>query len=155
MPTVPSRWTMPILRIAMGLFLALWGADKLVAAIGAQGIFDKFYRVPIGVSAVQLAGIAEVLLGVLLAVGLFRTPVAWIALALNLTSTLASWRQILDPWGLLGLGKGGTHLFLASIVLLAVSVVLVLNAADDTLTVDARLARRRMLTPGPPPTVAG
>lgn len=141
MPNVPSRWTMPILRISMGVFLALWGVDKLVAASGAQRIFDGFYKMPLGVGAVQLAGVAEVALGLLLAIGLFRAPVAWIALALNTVSTLASWRQILDPWGLLGIGKGGSHLFLASIVLLAVSIVLVLDARDDTFTLDARLGR--------------
>jgi hypothetical protein len=49
-------------------------------------------------------------------------------LLVNAVSTLASWRQILDPWGRLGLGPGGTHLFLASIVIMAVSVALVLEA---------------------------
>jgi len=60
-----------------------------------------------------------------------RRPVVWIVLVANGVSTLASWRQILDPWGLLGLGPGGTHLFLASIVLMAVSVVLVLEVETE------------------------
>ena len=97
----------------------------------------------VGSGLVRTAGAAEVLLGVLLAVGLFRRPVAWLALALNTASTMASWRQILDPWGRLGLGPGGTHLFLASVVLHAVSVVLVLNAHDATFTFDGRLQRVR------------
>ncbi len=128
----PSRWTLPLLRWSMGLFVALWGVDKLVAAGGAQRIFASFYQVPIGPTAVRLAGAAEVALGLLLAFGLFRVPVALVTLAVNTVSTAASWRQILDPWGLLGLGKGGSHLFLASIVLLAVSVVLVLEARAAT-----------------------
>ncbi|MEP7384496.1 MAG: hypothetical protein ABI910_22675 [Gemmatimonadota bacterium] len=41
---------------------------------------------------------------------------------------MGSWREILDPWGVWGLGKGGTHLFLASVVLTAVSIVLVREA---------------------------
>ncbi len=141
MPVSHSRWTLPLLRWSMGLFLALWGVDKLVAAAGAQRIFASFYQVPIGPTVVQLAGAAEIGLGLLLAVGLFRVPVAWVTLAVNTVSTVASWRQILDPWGLLGLGKGGSHLFLASIVLLAVSVVLVLEARDATPTADARPGR--------------
>ena len=123
-----SRWTLPLLRWSMGLFVVLWGVDKLVAAAGAQRIFANFYQVPIGPTAVRLAGAAEIVLGLLLAAGLFRVPVAWLVLVVNTVSTVASWRQILDPWGLLGLGKGDSHLFLASIVLLAVSVVLVLEA---------------------------
>lgn len=128
-PTL-SRWTVPLLRWSMGLFVALWGVDKLVAAAGAQRIFANFYQVPIGPAAVRVAGVAEIALGLLLAAGLYRRPVAWLTLAVNAVSTAASWRQILDPWGLLGIGKGGSHLFLASIVLLAVSVVLVLEARD-------------------------
>lgn len=136
-----SRWTMPVLRVGMGIFLALWGVDKLVATDASQGIFSGFYGVETGPSLIQVLGAAEVLLGLLLALGLFRVPVAWIALAVNTVSTFASWRQILDPWGLLGIGGGGTHLFLASLVIMAVSVVLVLNARDATATLDARRGR--------------
>ncbi|MFQ5679019.1 MAG: DoxX family membrane protein [Gemmatimonadota bacterium] len=137
-----SKWTMPLLRLGMGLFLALWGIDKLAATESSRGIFSHFYGVEAGTLLLQFAGIAELLLGLALAVGLFRVPVAWIALAVNGVSTFASWRQILDPWGWLGLTKGGTHLFLASIVILATNVVLVLNARDDRCTLDARLRRR-------------
>ena len=136
-----SRWTLPVLRVGMGLFLALWGVDKLAATEGSVGIFSHFYGLDVGALIVHTAGVAEILLGILLAVGLFRVPVAWIALAVNAVSTLASWRQILDPWGWLGLTDGGTHLFLASIVVMAVNVVLVLEARDDTWTLDAALGR--------------
>ncbi|HUF26193.1 MAG TPA: DoxX family membrane protein [Gemmatimonadaceae bacterium] len=142
-PASLSPWTMPILRGGMGLFLATWGLDKLIAVEGSQRIFTRFYGLDAGPSLVQLAGIAELLLALALAVGLLRRPVAWIVLVVNAVSTVASWRQILDPWGVLGIGQGGSHLFLASIVIMAVSVVLVLNAGDETLTLDRRLARRR------------
>lgn len=122
-----SRYTMPILRVSMAIFLFAWGLDKLVAAEGAQKIFESFYRVPGAPSLVQVAGVAEILLALLLGAGMLRRPVAWIVLVVNAVSTFASWRQILDPWGLLGIGSGGTHLFLASYVLMAVSVVLVLE----------------------------
>jgi len=134
--TTCSRWTMPLLRIGMGIFLAAWGVDKLAATEGALGIFSSFYGMDVGVAIVQAAGVAEILLGVFLAVGLFRVPVAWIALAVNGVSTLASWKQILDPWGWLGLTDGGAHLFLASIVIMAANVVIVLNARDTTWSLD-------------------
>lgn len=136
-----SRWSMPVLRVGMGLFLALWGVDKLAATKGSIGIFSHFYGVDVGALVVQTAGVAEILLGILLAVGLFRVPVAWIALGVNAVSTLGSWRQILDPWGWLGLTDGGAHLFLASIVIMAANVVIVLDAADDTWTLDRALGR--------------
>lgn len=123
-----SRWTMPVLRIGMGVFLLAWGVDKLVALEGSQRIFSGMYHMPANATLVQLAGIAEIVVALLLMIGLFRRPVVWIVLALNAVSTVASWRQILDPWGVLGIGPGGTHLFLASIVIMAVSIVLVLEA---------------------------
>jgi len=143
-----SRWTMPVLRIGMGIFLAYWGADKLVATEASQGIFSSFYGLDAGALLVQGAGVAEIVLGALLAVGLFRVPTAWIQLLVNAVSTVGSWRQILDPWAVWGLRDGGNaHLFLASIVITAASIVLVLNARDDTMTLDARLGRSAGETP--------
>lgn len=133
---VLSRWTMPILRIGMGVFLIDWGLDKWFATEGSVGIFSHFYGVDVGAVLVRTFGAAEVLLGLLLAVGLFRIATAWIQLVVNGVSTLASWKQILDPWGVLGLTDGGAHLFLASIVITAASIVLVLNARDDRWTLD-------------------
>lgn len=130
-PGPASRWTVPILRVSMAVFLFLWGVDKLVAVNDSQRIFERFYRVAAGPSVVQIAGVAEIILALLLGVGVLRRPVAWTVLVVNLVSTVASWRQILDPWGTFGLGPGGTHLFLASIVLTAVSVVLVLEAEAE------------------------
>lgn len=134
---------MPVLRVGMGLFLLTWGLDKLLAVEGSQTIFERFYMIEAGPSLIQLAGVAEIALALLLAVGLLRRPVAWVVLIVNAVSTLASWRQIIDPWGRLGIAPGGSHLFLASIVIMAVSIVLVLNAADDTLSLDGRRARAK------------
>jgi len=136
-----SRWTMPLLRISMGVFLLLWGVDKLLAAQGAGRIFSHFYHVPAGPVLVRAAAVLEILVAICVAIGLFRRASAWAALVMSAASTIGSWKEILDPWGLLGLTTGGTHLFLASIPLTAVAVVLVLNASDDTLALDARLHR--------------
>lgn len=123
-----SPWTLPILRISMGVFLAVWGLDKWFASEGSVGIFSHFYGLDVGTAVVRTAGTLEIALGIALAVGLFPLVTAWIQLVVNAISTLASWKQILDPWGALGLTEGGTHLFLASILVMAVSVVLVIEA---------------------------
>lgn len=134
--------TTPVLRIGMGLFLLAWGVDKLAAVQGSQRIFAGFYHIMAAPTFVQVAGAVEILIAIALIIGLFRRVVSWIVLAMNAVSTAASWRQILDPWGWFGLGPGGTHLFLASIVIMAASIALVLNVHDATLTLDARLNRR-------------
>ena len=137
-----SVWTMPILRIGMALFLALWGVDKLLATAGAVGIFSRFYLVSVGTRVARIGGVFEILVALALSFGLFRIPIAWLVLVMNLLSMLASWKQILDPWGLLGLTKGGSHLFLASFVVTATSIVLVLNARDAHFTMDRVLSER-------------
>lgn len=149
MPVMLSRWTMPLLRIGMGVFLALWGLDKMFAVEGSIRIFSGFYKMDLGAAAIRAFGVAEILLGLALAAGLFRVATAWIQLGVNGVSTLASWKQILDPWGVFGLTDGGTHLFLASIVITAASVVLVLNARDATWTLDGVLGRTAGAEPSP------
>lgn len=123
-----SPWTLPILRVSMGVFLAMWGLDKWFATEGSMGIFSHFYGLDVGTLVVRTAGTLEIALGIALAVGLFPLVTAWIQLVVNAISTLTSWKQIIDPWGALGLTEGGSHLFLASIVLMSVSVVLVIEA---------------------------
>ncbi|MGH7556801.1 MAG: DoxX family protein [Gemmatimonadota bacterium] len=92
-----SRWTMPILRIGMGVFLIAWGLDKLLATEGSIGIFSHFYGIDVGGAALRFAGAAEVLLGLALAVGILPLVAAWTQLVVNAISTAASWKQILDP----------------------------------------------------------
>ena len=138
---VPLLGAGQVLRIGMGVFLVMWGIDKILAVEGSLRIFSGFYGLDLGSLAIQVFGVAEILLGAALAVGLFRVSTAWIQFFVNGISTGASWKQILDPWGLFGLTQGGTHLFLASIVITAASVVLILNARDATFTLDRVLGR--------------
>ena len=123
-----SPWTLPILRVGMGIFLIAWGLDKWFATEGSVEIFSFFYRLEVARLVVRVAGALEILLGLGLVLGALPVVTAWAQLVVNAISTLASWKQILDPWGRLGLTEGGSHLFLASIVVMAVSVTLVLNA---------------------------
>lgn len=112
-----------------------------MATEGSIGIFSHFYGLELGTLPIRVFGVAEILLGAALAAGLFRVFTAWAQLIINGVSTIASWKQILDPWGVLGLTDGGAHLFLASIVITATAIVLVLNACETTLTLDGLLRR--------------
>src|SRR5919106_1987616 len=106
-----SRWTMPILRIGMGVFLVLWGLDKWLAVEDSIGIFSHFYGLDVGALPIRLFGAGEILLGIALAVGILPKITAWLQFIVNGISSGASWKEILDPWGALGLTEGGTHLF--------------------------------------------
>jgi uncharacterized membrane protein YphA (DoxX/SURF4 family) len=89
-----SSWTMPILRIGMGLFVAAWGLDKLMATEVGQRIFSGAYSVELGPTLVRVAGIAEILLGLALAAGLLRAKAA----AVELLSGLLVPLSFFPPW---------------------------------------------------------
>ncbi|MBI4512558.1 MAG: hypothetical protein HY702_00470 [Gemmatimonadetes bacterium] len=139
--TASHRLTIPFLRLGLGVFLALWGVDKLVATDGALGIFRRFYLMEVGQALVQALGVLEILLGLAIVFGFLRTLSYGLGLAADTVSTLASWKEILDPWGLIW-GGGNAHLFLASIPVLAAFVVLFLNRRDEVWALDALRARR-------------
>ena len=114
-----------ILRIGLGLFLLLWGIDKIVAPEGTAQIFDHFYRMPLSAEAAPIVGIAEALLGLAFMAGLWKTVVYGLGLLLHAVSTLASYSQLLNPFG-------DNHLFIAAIPVLAGFIALFLLRDQDT-----------------------
>lgn len=140
---LPWRYGNLVLRASLGIFLALWGADKLVAPADTIKIFEHFYKMQLDASVATIVGIAEVCLGLAIAGGFFRTFSYGLGLALHLISTLSSWQQLLDPWGKIWNQGKNSHLFLASIPVLAAFVVLFMNRSDEDFTLDRLLRRKR------------
>jgi len=130
-----------LLRISLGGFLALWGIDKLVASDDTVKIFSHFYKLPIGTSIVWIIGWLEILLGLSIGIGFKRKYSYLIGLIVHLISTVSSWKQLLDPWGKYLIDGKNSHLFLASIPVLATFIVLYFNREDGTYTLDARLEK--------------
>jgi hypothetical protein len=133
---------MPILRIGMGVFLLTWGVDEFAAVSGSQRIFAGFYHITSGPTLVEAAWAAESV------VAINARPRA---LPQNCRVDRARHECCLDD-GKLAPDSGPVELvrvrtrrhapFLASIVIVAVSIVLVLNARESTLTLDSQLRHR-------------
>lgn len=115
-----------ILRIGLGGFLLLWSLDKLVAPEGAMAIYQFFYHVRITTEIAYVIGAFEFLLSLAIMAGCLKTYSYGLGLLLHVTSTIASYQQLLNPFA-------GNHLYIAAIPVLAGFITLFLIRRQDTL----------------------
>lgn len=123
------------LRFSIGMLLVIWGIDKLVNVDHALNVSKKFYwnlfSAPTLISAF---GVAEMLLGILVVVGLARRICYPLVLAILGFGALSTWQSIVDPWG--WVLEGSNVLFYPSLIILAGSVVLWAFQDEDALALD-------------------
>ena len=123
-----------ILRLTLGIFLLQWGVEKLVHPEMSSAIFDRFYGVQAPAAPIYAAGIAEILIALALAGGLAQPVTYWLALGIHAVTVVVSWRQLTHPWM-----SQGSHLFIASVPVLAAFVTLVMLRQWDVFSVDHRM----------------
>ena len=128
-----------ILRLSLGVFLLLWGLEKIIIPDRTVGIYDKFYGIPIDVTIAPILGALQIALSIALLIGFQRRWSYGLATLLHAYSVISSWRSLIDPWGLI-YGEV-RHLFLAGVPVLAGFVVLYMLREMDLWTVDARRSR--------------
>lgn len=134
-PAEPARSRvqgLALLRVSLGLFLAFWGLDKIVAPEGTVGIYSHFYFLTITPAVAQALGVLEILLGMAYAGGLLRTWTYGAGFALHALSTLSTWKQLIDPWGYLFRHDQNFHLFWAAVPVLAAFWAVFANRHADT-----------------------
>ncbi|RMF75334.1 MAG: hypothetical protein D6740_01065 [Alphaproteobacteria bacterium] len=133
-----ARRALFIQRLALSVFLLVWAVDKILRPEHAAGVFIHFYGITISHAALTWVGVAEVVLILAFAIGLFKF---WTYLALfiiHFISTASSWKIYLALYG-----EGGSLLFWAAIPVLAAFWVQFALRELDTLTLDDWLADRR------------
>jgi uncharacterized membrane protein YphA (DoxX/SURF4 family) len=128
------------LRVALGLFVAVWGVDKLVHPAHGAKVATSFYGGMLSAeSLMPVLGVLECALGLLVVLGLWRR-LAYPALALVMGATLLGvWRSVLDPLALWM--SGGNPVFFSSLPLFCAVLVVWALRTQDALTLDARHAR--------------
>lgn len=139
-----KAWSLLSLRFGTGMLVVLWGLVRLMAPEAGAGVSEKYYMGLGSSAAVQLAwGAAQVLIGTLCILGLWR-KVSYAAQAVVLvTGALAIWRYLVDPFGVyLLLPEDSQLLFFPSVALAAATMVLIAFREDDTLSLDHRFKRR-------------
>jgi uncharacterized membrane protein len=117
-----------LLRVGVFIVMFMWTLDKFVNPDHAAKVYAFFYAIG-GLSApvFYLIGVLELLVILAFVAGLFKPFTYAIVLLLHAGSTLAAWRQYLDPFSNL--------LFFAAWPMLAACVTLYLLRDFDTLWV--------------------
>lgn len=123
---ITSDFAIPlfVLRLGLGAFVLLFGVDKLVAPDVAAGVYADFYGMNASTALIYAAGALEAVLGAAVLLGAWKTLSYGLALAVHAVSTLATYRELLAPFG-------ANHLFLAALPVLAGFVTLFLLRRYD------------------------
>lgn len=129
--------SLALLRISTGLLLVLWGLIRVFGGAGPR-LSTKYYGGLLQGELVQLGiGWAEIALGALVVLGLFRRVTLWAQAAVLIFGALAIWKYLLDPLGLYLLDAESRQvLFFPSLAMAAVSLVLIAFRSQDSIALD-------------------
>jgi uncharacterized membrane protein YphA (DoxX/SURF4 family) len=139
------RWSLLLLRTGTGLLLLLWGSLRLFSPKAGPGLANKYYSGLLNMETFQVVyGAAEMLIGALVVLGLFRRVVYPLQALILVPGALLLWRYLLDPMGLYLMSREESQiLFFPSITVAAACLVLLAFREEDQLSIDARLASGR------------
>jgi len=123
--------TLLLLRITLGWLLVIWGADKVFNPEHGMAVANKFYFGFLAAeSALLIAGLLQILLGLAIVVGFARRWTYPAQAILNVVTLLAVFTSVVDPWGWVLAGTNA--LFYPSIIIFAASLVLIAFREDDS-----------------------
>lgn len=128
-----------LLRLGVGLVMAMWTADKFINPAHSGAVLQNFYGLPaLGSEVFVVLGVIQAVIVLLFVVGAFRTLSYGAVLLMHAGSTFSSWRQYLDGFDNL--------LFFAAWPMLAACIALfLLRAHDRLLSVDAMRQNRKLV----------
>ncbi len=127
-----------LLRVSVGGLFVVWGLDKFVNPGHAQAVSDAFY---LGLlshpSTVQISGVLQVSLGVLVIVGWLRRFLYPLQAVMAVLGAIAVWRSIIDPWG--WYLESTNALFYPSLIIAGAALVLLTTQDMDHWSLDHKL----------------
>lgn len=125
-----------LLRVSTGIYLVLWGLLKIIATDKAAGVSQKYYAGLLDGQVLNyVLGGAQVLLGLLVIVGLFRTIIYAAQAAWYLAGLLPILFYILDPFAMY-LVDTPKLTFFPSTTLLFASLIMIAFKEYDTKSLD-------------------
>jgi uncharacterized membrane protein YphA (DoxX/SURF4 family) len=124
-----------IMRLGTGGLLVVWGLVRVMGGMGV-GLADKYYGGVGSDVTLQLAyGWAEIALGVLVILGLFRKYTLLGSALILVGGAIPIWRHFLDPFGKY-LHEDANILFFPSITVAGATLALIALREHDTLALD-------------------
>lgn len=133
-----------LLRIGTGLLLILWGGLRVMSPAAGPGLATKYYGGFLNLQGLQVGfGVAEVIIGALVVVGLFRRISYALQALILVPGAIVLWRYLLDPMGLYLLDKESSQiLFFPSITIAAAALVLLAFRDEDRWSLDHKIKAR-------------
>ncbi len=137
-------WSLLLLRVGTGLLLLLWGSLRVFVPTAGPSLADKYYFGLLNLQAAQVTfGAAEMLIGLLVLLGLFRRIAYPLQALILIPGALILWCYLLDPMGLYLMSKEESQiLFFPSITVAAACLVLLAFRDEDRISLDEIAARR-------------
>lgn len=124
-----------IMRVGTGLLLVVWGMVRVVGERGEM-LADKYYGGLGSQATLQMAfGWAEIALGLLVVLGLFRKYTLAASALILVGGALPIWRHFLDPFGEY-LHEDANILFFPSITVAGAALALIAFREFDRLALD-------------------
>ena len=133
-----------IMRVGTGALLIVWGLVRVVGGMG-PGLADKYYAGLASQDMIQLAfGWAEVALGVLVVLGLFRKYTLIGSAVILVGGAFPIWRHFLDPFGryLFANPDDANILFFPSLTVAGAALALIALRDLDTLALDRLFGKK-------------
>ena len=132
------------LRASTGLLLVVWGSLRAFKPDVGVHLADKYYSGAINAENLQAAlGWAEIALGVLVILGIFRMVIYPLQALVLVGGAAAIWKYLLDPLGLYLLTEETRNiLFFPSTTVAIASLIIIVFKEYDTLALDRVLGRR-------------
>lgn len=139
-----KAFTLLFLRVATGLLLVLWGLIKTMSPDAALHVSDTYYHGVLSMHALQMPlGIAEIILGVMVVVGLWRRVTLPLQALVLCIGALVVWNYVLDPLGQYFVAADARKpLFFPSLTVAAATLVQIAFREFDTLALDHVFKRK-------------
>jgi hypothetical protein len=125
-----------LLRFSTGIYLALWGIDKLINAGRAVSLSDRFYGGLVSAeSIIPIIGILQIIVGVTVMLGVVRKISYTAQLGLYLIGIVPIIGYILDPFAAY-LVETAHLTWFPSTTLLFASAIIIVFKEFDTISLD-------------------
>ena len=121
--------SLAIVRLSTAFFLSIWAIDKIIGAPSAIKTFSKYYMTMDSTAVIIAIGVAQLIIFLLFAGGMFKTFTYGAVLLMHTGSVLASIPRYMDP-----LARPNILFWAAIPVLGAIIMLFILRDRDRSLT---------------------